>query len=235
MNKDTTHTPRRPSGGRIAALVASGVVTLMSLGFLATGGLLLWADSEKEQGYLSTDSERFSTDTRALVTENLDLDFDGPESLVESDVYGKVRVKAESNDGKPVFVGIARTSDISDYLRGSSHDVITDIDYSPFRVDYSTQPGDGRPGRPSAQRFWEATAADGELTWDVEDGDWSVVVMNADGSPGVDADVSAGARLGFLDEAGSISLGTGLVLLAIAGGLLIVGVRPRREAAVTVS
>ncbi len=42
--------------------------------------------------------------------------------------------------------------------------------------------------------------------------------MNADGSPGVDAGVSAGARIGFLDEAGWVSLTTGFVLLVLAGG-----------------
>ena len=40
------------------------------------------------------------------------------------------------------------------------------------------------------------------LDWDVEDGNWSVVVMNADGSAGVDAGVSAGANLPFLDDLG---------------------------------
>ena len=54
--------------------------------------------------------------------------------------------------------------------------------------------------------------------------------MNADGSAGVDAGISAGASLGFLDEAGKISLTTGFVLLILAGGLLYIGVRPRRGA-----
>ena len=51
--------------------------------------------------------------------------------------------------------------------------------------------------------------------------------MNADGTPGVDAGVSAGASLSFLDEAAKISLTTGFVLLIVAGGLLYIGVRTR--------
>ena len=232
MDYDTTPTAPRRNRGRIAAIIASGVVALLSLGFLATGGLLLWADGKAdEQGYHSTGTDRFSTPTSALATENLDLDLDGAESLLDEGVLGKVRLKAESNDGKPVFVGIARTSDVSDYLRGSARALVTDVDYSPFHADYSTRGGDRSPGAPAKQRFWEATAQGGgqqTLTWDVEDGDWSVVVMNADGSPGVDAGISAGASIGWLDEAGWISLATGLVLLAGAGGLLYLGVRPRR-------
>jgi hypothetical protein len=231
MNYEPKNPARRPSGGRIATIVASGLVALMSLGFLTAGGLLLWADSQKdEHGYISSDNERFSTQTAALATENLDLDFDGLGSLIDEGTLGKIRVAAESNDGKPVFVGVARTDDVTRYLRGTAHDIVTDVDYSPFHADYNTQPGDPSASAPGAERFWAATAeGDGEqvLTWEVEDGDWSVVVMNADGSAGVDTGIEAGASLGFLDEAGWISLGTGLVLLALAGGLLFVGVRPR--------
>ena len=226
---------RRSNGPRIAAIVAAGLLALLSLGFLAGGGVLIWADSKKdEQGYLSTATERFSTTTPALVTERLDLDLDGAESLVDDDLYGGVRVRAESNDGKPVFVGVARSRDVARYLRGTAHDLITDVEYSPFQVDYRTSAGGRAVSAPRKQRFWAATAqGDGAqlLDWDVKGGNWSVVVMNADGSAGVDADVSAGASLGFLDEAGKISLTTGFVLLFLAGGLLFAGVRPRRDAA----
>jgi hypothetical protein len=231
MNLETTSTTRRAGGARIAAIIASGVVALLSLGFLTAGGLLLWADSNKDdQGYISSGTDRYSTRTHALATDNLDFDLDGAESLVDEGVFGELRVRAESNDGKPVFVGIARTSDVDDYLRGTSHAIVSDIDYSPFHADYDVRGGVGSPGAPGDQRFWAATAEGDsrqELTWDVEDGDWSVVVMNADGSAGVDAGVSAGASVTWLDEAGWISLGTGLFLLGIAGGLLYVGARPR--------
>jgi hypothetical protein len=233
MDYDTTRTAPRRSGGRIAAIVASGVVAVASLGFLGTGGLLLWGDSKQDDnGFISTGSERFSTETSALATDNLDVDLDGAAFLLDDGAFGDVRVKAESNDGKPVFVGIARTDDVTDYLRGTSHALVTDLDYSPFQADYDTRQGERSPGAPSAQRFWAATArGDGEqtLTWDVDDGDWSVVVMNADGSTGVDAGISAGARVGWLGEAGWVSLGSGLVLLALAGGLLYMGVRPRGD------
>jgi hypothetical protein len=234
MSYETTETQPRRNGGRTAAIIAAGLVAVMSLGFLAAGGLLLWGDSKKdEHGYISTGTDRFTTQTAALATDNLDLDLDGLESLIDDGGFGKLRVAAESNDGKPVFVGVARTTDVTRYLRGSAHDIVTDVDYSPFHADYSTHPGDRSPGAPGGERFWAASAqGDGEqaLTWDVEDGDWSVVVMNADGSAGVDTGVTAGAQIGFLDEAGWISIGTGLALLALSGGLLFLGVRARRGA-----
>ena len=135
---------------------------------------------------------------------------DGPESMLDDGALGKLRVRAESNDGKPVFVGIARTSDVEDYLRGTAHDVVTDVEYDPFDADYDARRGDREPAAPARQDIWAASAhgaGERALTWDVDDGDWSVVVMNEDGSRGVDAGVSAGVRLGWLDEAGFVSLG----------------------------
>ncbi len=234
MNDFTTGRPaRRSKDKRIAAIIASGLLALVALGFIGAGGVSLWADSKKdEQGYIATGSDRFNTDTAALATENLDLDLDGAESLVDEGVYGKVRIKAESKDGKQLFVGIARTSAVNDYLRGSAHDIIDDVEYSPFHVEYRTESGDASPGVPGAKRFWDASvqgAGEQSLVWDVEDGDWSVVVMNADGTPGVDAGVSVGASVSWLDEVGKIAMTTGFILLILAGGLLYVGVRQRPQ------
>jgi hypothetical protein len=221
-------------GARIAAFVAAGALALFSFGLLAAGGVLLWADGQKdEHGFISTDTERLATSSRALTTDNLDFDLDGLDAVVGQDNYGKVRLEVGDDGGAPVFVGIARTSDVDGYLRGVDHAVVTDFDSAPFHADYREQPGRAVPAPPAKQRIWDAAAQGAgkqTLTWDVRDGDWSVVVMNADGTPGVHADVSAGAKLGFLDEAGWISFGTGLVLLALTGGLLFVGVRPRRAA-----
>ena len=72
------------------------------------------------------------------------------------------------------------------------------------------------------------------LTWDIADGDWSVVVMNADGSAGVDARVSAGAKLPWLTAVGWGTLGAGVLGLIIAGLISLLALRspqPTRQAA----
>jgi hypothetical protein len=51
--------------------------------------------------------------------------------------------------------------------------------------------------------------------------------MNADGSAGVDAGVSAGTTLDFLTPVAWGTLGGGVLLGVISGGLLFVGLRRR--------
>ena len=60
--------------------------------------------------------------------------------------------------------------------------------------------------------------------------------MNADGSPGVDVGVSAGAKLPHLAAFAWGAAGMGTVLLALSAGLLFLGIRdpsPRYPAATT--
>jgi hypothetical protein len=241
MQENTPYTPTaRRSGGRIASIVAGGVAAVLAIGFIAAGALLLWGDSKTDgQGYLSTGKERYAASTYALASENLDVDLDGAGWIMDRDDLGKVRLAVESSAGKPVFVGIARTSDVSDFLRGTSYTSVTDVDYSPFHASYrdSDHGGARRPALPADQEFWAASAhGSGKQTvaWDLEDGDWSIVVMNADGSRGVDADISVGAKVPFLGTLGWVSLGGALVLLITAGTLLYLGLRtPRPPAAET--
>jgi hypothetical protein len=221
---------------RIAATIAASLAALLSLGLLVAGGVLLWGESKKdEQGYLTTRTERFSTDTYALSTGNLDLDLDGLDTVLDQDTYGKIRLKVDSAADTPVFVGIARTPDVTRYLRGTSHALVSDVSYPDFDADYDARPGAERPAAPATQDFWAASAngrGPQTLTWDVEDGNWSIVVMNADTSRGVDARISAGAEAPLLAPLGwGMTIG-GLLLLAFAAGAAVVAVRVERRPAV---
>jgi hypothetical protein len=235
MMPDRQHDTRsgRSAGTRIAALTTAAFLALFSFGFLAAGGALLWADGHKdEQGYFSTDSDPFHTSTYALTTEELDVDADLPSWIVDDDRYGELRLEVTPRADKALFVGIAPTQDVQAYLRGTGHATVTDVDYSPFRADYRTRGGGAPETAPSEQRFWAASAQGHDaqtVRWDVEDGSWSVVVMNADGSKGVDAGVSAGAKVPFVTAIAWGSLGIGALLGAAAAGLLLVGARPPRR------
>jgi hypothetical protein len=224
--------PPRRSGGQIAAIVVGALTALLAVGALTAGAALLWADGHKgRDGYLSTSTERFHTNTSALATDDIDLNTDGPD-WVTDDLLGRVRIRATSQTGKPIFVGIARTADVDAYLRGTSHTTVTDVDAAPFRASYRAHRG-GRPAPPALQRFWTVSSSGRgrqAVDWKVADGTWSVVVMNADGSPRVAAGVSAATDAPWLSGAGWVTVGGGALLAAIAGGLLYAGARRPRIA-----
>jgi len=218
---------------RIALIVTGSLAALFASALLIGGGLALYGDSQKDSdGYLSTDTHRFEAGTHALATENLDLDLGDADWLAESDDLGKVRVQVDSAGDKPVFVGIARTSDVDDYLSGVSYTTLTDVHSSAFDgdfdADYDDHAGAQRPVSPTKAQIWSASehgSGKQTLNWEIEDGDWSVVVMNADGSTGIDADISAGAEVPFLDELGWAAIGTGGFVLVIGIALLVMGIR----------
>jgi hypothetical protein len=208
--------------------VSGGLLATLALVLVAVGGLALWGDSKKDDdGYLSTGTDRYHTTTNSLSTD--DLNFDGVYPGFGGDAFGKVRLQATSRDGKPVFVGVARTDDVDRYLGDTRHTDITDVDYDPFAPSYRDFDG-AAPARPADQDIWVASAHGGgkrTLDWKVRDGDYSVVVMNEDASAGVDAGVKAGAKVSFLDDLGWGLLGGGLLVLAAGGALIAGGVRSR--------
>ncbi len=61
------------------------------------------------------------------------------------------------------------------------------------------------------------------MRWEPESGSWAVVVMNADGSPGVDVDVQLGARASWVLPLSLALFVTGLGLAAAAVALIAFG------------
>ncbi|TFC94070.1 MULTISPECIES: hypothetical protein [Cryobacterium] len=98
---------------------------------------------------------------------------------------------------------------------------------TPFRADYRKIPGSHTPQVPGEQTFWVA-AAQGpgtqEIEWDLTSGSWSIVMSNADASPGVSVALQAGVRLGLL---GPLAVG----LLAIPHLLIVAAFTGRNRAA----
>jgi hypothetical protein len=222
------------NGSRIALAITGAVASLIAVALVAGGALALWGDSLKDDdGYLKTDTERFGASTRALATDNLDVDLGGADWLADSDDLGRIEITAESRDHRPVFVGLARTSDVERYLAGVPHSTVTDVDVSPFEADYERHGGNRHPVSPEHAGIWEAQVhgrGEQSIDWEIDDGDWSIVVMNADGSLGVDADISAGAIVPFLDELGWSAVGSGAFALILSVGLIALAVRRPRTA-----
>ena len=204
----------RGGAGRIVLLVVGGLATLLAFVMLVGGCAILAIDRTQrdDDGFLMSPTEDFSTSTYAIVSENAEVDLEGAEWAVKG-FLGTVRIRSESEH--PVFVGIAREADAAGYLDGVEHVVVTGIDYAPR---YSPRPGGAPEGPPGEEAFWEAsTSGSGNQTldWEPEDGNWTVVAMNADATRGVATELAIGAELDSV-----IWVGIGLL---IAGGLLAAG------------
>lgn len=224
---------RRPwTGGRIVLVILGSLGVLVALALAGAGGVLLWADQTErgEDGYLSTPTERFRSDAHAITTENVDAGATGPEWAWSEDLIGTLRIRAEAADGE-VFLGIARTSDVARYLSGVAHDQVSRLVFEPFSVEYRRFPGGEPPTPPGEQTFWAASASgsgERELEWVLESGEWAVVVMNGDGSAGVDVALSAAAEASFLLWLAIALLVLGVLVLLGSGVLLFLALREGR-------
>ena len=190
--------PIRDRTGPILATITGGIAGVLAIVLIAAGAALFWVSDNKTDadGYYTTATHHYSSPTRALTTQGLDVGADAPDWLFSSETFGHVRIDPRSTDSaKPVFVGIARTRDVDAYLEQVQRDEITDVEFDPFTLDKTRRAGEAHPAMPAAQTFWAASSADGRpVDWKVRSGNWSVVMMNADGSPGVSVDATVGAN-----------------------------------------
>jgi hypothetical protein len=210
--------PTRDRTGPTVALIGGSIAAFFALLLILGGSALLWADHHETDGdgYYTSASHTYSTPTRALTSESFDVGGDIPGWLNTSDRLGRIRVDPQ---GAGSFIGVARTRDVKAYLDGVARDDITDLELDPFRLDTARRAGEGRPAVPTAQSFWAATSTGGRpLEWKVREGEWTVVMMNADGSAGVHVDATVGAKLPFIG-----GLGWGLAIPGIALGLASLG------------
>lgn len=204
--------------GRIAGIVGGSLIALTAAALVLAGIVLIWAHATQRdgEGFYASDLRRLATPTAALTAEGLHLGDvrSGGDWALEA-ASPDIRVRAGTADGGAVFVGIARERDVDAYLAGVAHDQVRDV--HPDTVSMDRAGGQRRAAAPGTQDFWVAEAqGTGTRTaqWEATEGDWAAVVMNADGTPGVRADVGVGARTGLL-----LPIGIGV----LAGGLLLLG------------
>jgi hypothetical protein len=123
-----------------------------------------------------------------------------------------------------VFAGIAPAGDVSRYLTGVSYASVT-----AFGDHAVTQhPGTAAPARPQAAAGWVAHAqgtGTRTLRWQARTGDWRVVVMNADGSPGVSARADVGFNSPALPGLAGELLAGSIMIGVLAAALIVIPVR----------
>lgn len=217
------------TAGRIAALVSGSLLVLVSLALVGAGGTGIWADAtQRDVGYVTTGTHTFSTSGWALATESTHLGSPGVGWLYSPGLLGNVRIRATPlNNGRPLFVGIGRSTDVDRYLAGVNRTVISD-----FLGNKAQAVDGGRPSSaPGAQHIWVASSVGSgprTLKWDPHGGSWTVVAMNADGRAGVGIRADLGASMPAVLWI-AIGLVIGGAILLTGGVMLITGaIRGRR-------
>jgi hypothetical protein len=221
--------PGRWTAGRVTAVVIGALLLFASAGLFVAGGGLLWADqTQRDGGYLWSPRTEISSDRYAVASDGIALDTGGMEWVVD-DFIGRARVEATPvDDGTAIFVGIAPTRDAAAYLGGVGHHRANDLgprwDGGRMGPGMMTEVQGGAPSEPPGRLdIWVAeTSGTGTqvLDWRPGDGNWTVVVMRADGGAGIDVDMRVGATAPGLAWLAGGLLAAGAVL-ALVGALLV--------------
>lgn len=196
----------------VAALVTALVLALAGTAALAANVL------RDGGGYFNWPTETFTSGGYAIAMKTVDIS-KAPQWALNAGV-DSVRVQGDSK--RPIFIGIARTADIDRYLRGTEHDDISGLNYHPFQVDYDHSSGQAPSRVPANETFWvKSTSGAGNvaLTWKPRPGSWRAVVMNADDSRGVAADLKFGVHTSLLWWLGGGLLAAAALAAAIASAL----------------
>jgi len=219
------------SGGKIALLVVGIIFLVGALVLMAGGGGLMWLSKilENDNPLFASRTTHLQKDSYAIVTEPFDIDWydDSQGERWGLGDFVKVKVEAESKDpSKGIFVGIARDTDVDDYLSGVTYHEITEWTSNPYEdpeVDYQLHTGSLTPSDPTSEEFWEASVhGSGKqvLEWNPGIGRWVLVIMNEDGSAGIDMNGALGAELPWLFWLGFSLFLVGIVVLV--GGAIMV-------------
>jgi membrane protease YdiL (CAAX protease family) len=211
----------RSTVGRTARVSIGALFVLVALALLGAGGTGVWADrTQREAGYVTTGVHDFSTTGAAVATEATSLGAPGVDWLYTPSLLGKVRIRVTpARSRSAVFVGIGPSASVDHYLAGVHHTLVSDF----FRDKTQTIAGRLPRSAPGRQRFWVASATGTgaqTIRWEPTKGSWSVVVMNANGKPGIAVGADLGARMPAV-----LWIAIGLLLggaVFMAGGVLLI-------------
>jgi hypothetical protein len=208
---------------RIGLVAAGAVLTAMG-GILAVGGGTVVAVTGTDDT-LSSGHTTVSSRTSALVTDKGDIDAGGIGVVADPSVEIAVRGSTQ-----PVFVGVGPAKAVDRYLAGAEVETVTDFEVRPFDLSTTVREGSATLEPPLDQSFWVAEAdgrSSAETSWKIRDGSYRVVVMNADGSPGIQLDGEVGVHVPRLTAVASTALAVGLGLVVTGIVLVIAGARSK--------
>ena len=205
-------------------LVVGSLLILIGLGLAAAAATVGVLNSrQSENRFLSLPEGIYTVDTYAITTPDIEV---GP-GAESGDAVGTLQVEGRAADsGEELFIGIGPEASVDRYLLDVQHSELQEVTFDPFRAYYEVRQGIAPPELPGDQDFWTASSSgSGEqsLEWNLEDGSWRVVVMNADGSRPVAAELQIGARSDLLGPLTWTLLISSVAALIAGIGLAVAG------------
>ncbi|MCP4305016.1 MAG: DUF4389 domain-containing protein [bacterium] len=217
--------------GKIVAGIMAVVLGLMAMATLVGGSALIWVHTAQRDADGFLESPTYDLESAGYAITSGDIDLGARPGDWWPGNLADVRFNAEAADtASDVFIGIGPSDAVDGYLGSVSRDEVTELGL-PSHVDYRSYSGDAPATPPNDQAFWVASttgAGPQSLTWNVDPGEWSIVVMNANGESGVDVEFTAAAKVGVLLGIGIGALVVGLFFAAFAAMLMVEAVRPPR-------
>ena len=219
---------------KIVSIVVGCLVALVAIALIAGGGIMLWAHTTQRDsdGFYNTTTRNVSSSGYALTSPDVDVDIGTDVSgWLPQGVTGDIRLEAQATGNEDLFIGIGPTDQVTQYLGNVAHDEITDFGHPSPDVEYRRVEGGAPSAPPGDQDFWvvqNVGPGTQSIEWEVQDGNWTAVLMNADAASGVSADLTGGAKFGLVFPIGIGLLVIGLVLAAISVVLVYLGLRRPR-------
>lgn len=206
---------RTTTNRRVARLVGGLLLVACSLGLTGAGAFAAWARSGGT--YLDLGAHgSYQTDRHGLATDSTNW------RTTLFGWAGSVRLEIASEDRQPIFVGVAATDALSDYLSGVDYTVVGEHTEGDGRTD---QDGEAPATPPDEAVEWTAQAegvGTQTLRWSATDEPQTAFAMNADASPSVRVQVVSSAvsldRMPWWVPAGPLALG---VILLLPGVVLL--------------
>lgn len=217
----TMETPRAPRrGGWLAMIVIGSVITaLAGTQLAAAAALATMVAVGSSDGFVAAPTARVSTSSSAIVTPPIDI---------EGSAVPEIRfaVTAGRDGDAPVFVGLGPSDAVAEFLDGVAVAELDGLRGNPPRIQLDEIAGSAPAGAPEAQSFWvvsESGPGAQTMMWVLEPGDWTLVIMNADGLPGIETSLRIGVEAPWAAPLTAAFAITSAVSLLIGLALLVAG------------
>lgn len=212
---------------KIILLIFGIIIVVGSLLFLVLpGGTFVWIDKTQidDDGFISSDTVEIEKDSYAIICGPIQIGDKETIDTLEWMGMDTIKIEGTNNDSsEQVFIGIAKESDMENYLSNIEYDEITELNQflSSADIDFENHSGDSVPAEPTTQEFWTTSVygtGTQTLEWEPEEGDFWVVLMNSDASKNLDLDMTLYAKISHK----ILSIGIGLLLAGIVG--IVIGI-----------